>query len=201
MSEIKPITPKEIPQPIGPQALPEELEKRFQQVRQALIDKYKSKMNPASVDTHLAKLMMNERITESYQLSDHPQAPVITFRDLKADMFDLITRLSMLNLNELRSAAPGEMITPRVDENYRRDMLMAASIVQLREEEYEDLGSQLPKAHENNTVRDLVAKLESRVQLIKNSLHPLLYQEAQAAFAVWINYVANLIKPDVVENF
>jgi hypothetical protein len=183
------------------QSLPSSLEKKFMEVRKALVDKYKSRMNPASMDRHLAQLMMNERITETYQLADHPQAPAITFRDVRTDMFDLITRLSMTNLQELRTAAPGTVVTPRVDESYRSDMMMAAGTIQLRDVEFTDLNTQLAQAYKDGKVSEIVSTLEARVQEIKGMLHPALYQEANAAFAVWINYLANLIKPGTVENF
>jgi len=186
---------------VSMQSLPEELEKKFMEVRKALVDKYKSRMNPASVDRHLAQLMMNEKITETYQLADHPQAPVITFRDLRTDMIDLITRLSMSNLQELRNATPGTIVTPRFDETYRTDMLMSAATIQLRDKEFPDVNLDLAQAYRDGKVNEIVATLEARVLEIKSSLHPVLYQEAQAAFSVWINYLAELLKPGTVENF
>jgi len=183
------------------ETMPEGLQVHFQAIHEALVAKYRDSINTTEQNKDLQNLLLARPILKSFVIFEGPPDLIVTFRILNYDIVDFVSRLSLLNVVELRNAAPNQPVTPKFDDQYRSDLLMAAAVAHIGETDFSDLTSLKEPASTEGGLKNRIDELNIRIHEVKAAFPRTLYREGQAALAAWTKYCDELVKPKQVGNF
>lgn len=182
---------------------PTDLETEFRKIQEALLKRFGERLNTVDEDAHIAKLVRGERFTERFELGRDKF--FVTFRNITTEENTFAASMSLRNHREI---IEDENAMPKYDRDWRFDMLLAFSIVELVEQKFTppDLAEINSFEEDDDKSRaeklnEFLRKLNAHINLIKRTVPYGLDQPLRAALQAWLTYQKKLVSPEKLANF